>query len=108
MNQLSLFGNVVQDLAKQFPFYKKPNIKQAKIIKEVFNGAEQIAYFLGDIIDIYPFKSYWWDNWTGQIFLCIGASGKHDNFFYDLEISTGNIYLLHTSQTFPYLKGYKQ
>lgn len=106
--QLNLFGNIVQDLAKQFPFYKKPNKKQAEIIKETFGGAEQIAYFLGDILDLYPCKSYWWNGWTKQVFLCIGASCTQHNYFYMLEIETASIYLEHQFSNFPYLKGYKQ
>lgn len=95
--QLSLF-------APSYPFQKVPNKAERKIIDEVFNGADYIANFLDDIIQMYPVRSAVWNNWTEQIFWVIGASCREDGYFYLYEIETGSIHLVHNCHTKPYLK----
>jgi hypothetical protein len=85
-------------------FFRRASAKEKQIIHEIFDGATYIENFLDDIYEIFPGpKTYRYHTWTKQIFITIGASMRKDHYHYMYEPSTGNIYLMHTSQTFPCL-----
>ena len=94
---MELFG-------KENPHERKPNEKEVALITEVF-GAEAIrgiTTILADVIQLYPFKS--WSRpsaiYEQESFLCIGASGEHDGYFYFLA-EDYCIYLFHNYSMFP-------
>lgn len=94
--QLDLFGNT-----RQTPHERKPNSKELAIIHSTF-GEEAtigICYFLNDIIELYPFKSFV-RNSAGHQFLVIGASAEQSNMFYCID-ETFSIYLQHQFSLFP-------
>lgn len=86
-----------------YPYQMQPNKKQQAIINEVFDGAEQISYVLGDVIELYHFKAWSRPTMSDQELLCIGASGSTNGSFYYYEPTTGSIYLLGAHSMFPLL-----
>lgn len=96
--QLDLFNNDITD----YPFHRQPNKAEADVLNTVFNGADYIAHFLGDITELYHFRQWTRCGWPWQILWTIGASIRKDGMFYFYEVETGSIYLLNNFSTFPY------
>lgn len=101
--QLDLFNQ-----PQEWPYQRKPKGKELAIILDVFGpeAVTGISLFLGDIIELYPFKSFV-RNSVGQTFLSVGASAEQDGFFYCID-DNYSIYLLHNFSLFPDNKRHKQ
>jgi DNA repair protein RadC len=80
--------------------YKVANKTQRERIIEVFGEqyVPAIEQVLDDVIDLYPFKSKV-RNTNGTEYLTIGASKKHDHYFY--VFADGKIYLEQQFALFP-------
>lgn len=96
--QLDLFNNDVTN----YPHYRKPNKVEATILRTVFNSADYVSNFLGDIIELYHYRQWTRCGWPWMILWTLGASVTHDGMFYFYEVKTGSIYLLNNFSTFPY------